>query len=1379
MGCNLSSQATDGRSVAGSLENHTSKLSRTDVSFFATSSPMQCPRDRDAFVLPKSEEMERDDSHKLSVASTPISSPGFIENPASSMEHTSSRNNSDWNGDECVDNVSVGDLIENARSVELQESLNSLTNTTVDVTYLKNFVRTHGVSVLHQIIQTFIHDGALDVDRLVPQSSGVRESLFMHLNALDKHLIANFGLLMEDFSPSHLNLLLQNTESLDAQQRFVITVNTVSEEQKLVAENLDQNTAALLRSRKVEIEGNASSSSVISIEETSTEQEVRSSVSVVEPTGSNETDKADGAAQKIVLHLLPGMQLSRVILKGDQPKDLELRHFAISHAFLQEANIVSGSGGFPKIFFFSTKAQTIRDSLYGANSRIPVLEKPKRAPVHFAEQTAKELSWQVRNTCDQQSRANGGNTAPVASEYSALRRQFLSERASQIQAAYKCHELQQEMSRVDILADTGACKAIWTRWVDELGRKIEKMRKSESTKPTPTAAEKSDDSQDDESFCLEDDYVSEEMPKIDAMNEILARVVPNTMSSDLLAVITCRTAFSVLYQPRKDDPNLPNVAGAIGFAHKKPGSEEDIQKKATAFKNVKVLSGNDVRSAGDSLQIPFVEMCTKIGDAINFEFNCMEIDEKTHELNETQEEFSQKETSAKTRKQYLMKMKLLTEPVWDKLSVRIPLGSALAALLLESCPVMCDFHDAKAFLSEEQRQSWIAQHQRMSVALVNSQRNELEEGAGDVSSMVVRQRLDYDGMLKSEEDYEKVELNALYHRLIWRKDGKMQGQIVMREICRKVLDEAGFVGMVKPVNPPMLTVPRPWLGPRLGCYLLHPVRLIRNTGSPRTIDDARTYDMTNVQNALNGVGAVPWRINQQTFDLIEHVWERELEYGKVPPKKDVDVQALVRTEEEWEEMTEEEQRLNFLEIVNAKKANARLASERPTFLLRLQAAKEHYHALKIYFPHSVDFRGRAYPVPPHLNHQGPDICRGLLEFAETKPLGERGLYWMKIQLANLAGKDKLTLDKRVEWCDEHTEKIRATARDPLNPEHIDFWSEADDGPWQFLACCFHYEAALSDPRGPELHESRCSVHMDGSCNGLQHYAALGLDPEGGRAVNVLANEVPQDVYSIVLAVVRRKVEAAAAGGDETAQACIDLGTLKRSTVKQTVMTICYGVTMLGAQRQVQKHLEDQLGSSIEPGKIKVMGTYLARLTLKSVDEVFERAMGIKKWLDCVSELFSKCNVPVSWMTPLGLAVTQPYYGETGKRVETSLQSVTLRFKNADGKVDGRQQKCGFPPNFVHSLDASHMMMVATAMAQEGMRFAAVHDSFWTHPGDVDRMNYFIREKFVELHSKPILDELESDFRLMLGEEKGHLLPPLPPRADMNLGDVRRSKYFFD
>jgi DNA-directed RNA polymerase, mitochondrial len=79
----------------------------------------------------------------------------------------------------------------------------------------------------------------------------------------------------------------------------------------------------------------------------------------------------------------------------------------------------------------------------------------------------------------------------------------------------------------------------------------------------------------------------------------------------------------------------------------------------------------------------------------------------------------------------------------------------------------------------------------------------------------------------------------------------------------------------------------------------------------------------------------------------------------------------------------------------------------------------------------MDFRGRAYPVPPHFNHLGNDLCRGLLLFHDGKPLGVRGLRWLKIHLANLYGLDKMKLDEREKFADNNLENIFDSTDRPL------------------------------------------------------------------------------------------------------------------------------------------------------------------------------------------------------------------------------------------------------------------------------------------------------------------------------------------------------------
>lgn len=85
----------------------------------------------------------------------------------------------------------------------------------------------------------------------------------------------------------------------------------------------------------------------------------------------------------------------------------------------------------------------------------------------------------------------------------------------------------------------------------------------------------------------------------------------------------------------------------------------------------------------------------------------------------------------------------------------------------------------------------------------------------------------------------------------------------------------------------------------------------------------------------------------------------------------------------------------------------------------------------MYFPHNMDFRGRAYPMPPTLNHLGNDLCRGLLHFDEAKPLGARGWRWMKIHLANLHGYDKHSFVERENYTMDNINEILDSVDNPL------------------------------------------------------------------------------------------------------------------------------------------------------------------------------------------------------------------------------------------------------------------------------------------------------------------------------------------------------------
>jgi len=96
-------------------------------------------------------------------------------------------------------------------------------------------------------------------------------------------------------------------------------------------------------------------------------------------------------------------------------------------------------------------------------------------------------------------------------------------------------------------------------------------------------------------------------------------------------------------------------------------------------------------------------------------------------------------------------------------------------------------------------------------------------------------------------------------------------------------------------------------------------------------------------------------------------------------------------------------------------------------------------------------------------------------------------------------------------------------------------------------------------------------------------------------------------------------------------------------------------------------------------------------------------------------------------------------------IHTILQSISVAEDLDQQPVNKQKQNSAFPPNFVHSIDSTHMMFTALRCKSQGITFAGVHDSYWTHAADVTSMNNILREKFIELHSSPLIEGLYENF----------------------------------
>ncbi|KAI9908787.1 hypothetical protein PsorP6_003037 [Peronosclerospora sorghi] len=602
---------------------------------------------------------------------------------------------------------------------------------------------------------------------------------------------------------------------------------------------------------------------------------------------------------------------------------------------------------------------------------------------------------------------------------------------------------------------------------------------------------------------------------------------------------------------------------------------------------------------------------------------------------------------------------------------------------------------------------------------------------------------------------------------------------------------------------PMLVPPRPWTGVVNGGYLKLRTKIMRQRDTAWQMDCVQRGDIDEILKTLNLMAEVPWVINKEVLNVILQIWEDGGNFGDLPTRTDIPLPDPNSPE------FAKNPSMYYKNVHKIEQLNREFHSLRCDTLYKLQVAEEFKDEPELYFPYNLDFRGRVYPIPPNLNHLGSDLSRSLLIFRDRKPLGEHGLRWMKIHLANVFGVDKCSFDERVAFAEAHRDQILASARNPLGEGDCAWWKGADY-PFLALGVCFELKRALESP-DPTKYMSNIPIHQDGSCNGLQHYAALGRDRTGGAQVNLVPGARPNDVYMGVAAQVLAKVEHDAAlnvPSVEKVQASLEgtsgprriellkllddarrkkhaqflTGNITRKVVKQTVMTSVYGVTYIGARKQIAARLHESfltkghiMDDTLED-EIYHASCYCAELTMGSMVDLFTSARNIMEWLAKCAAQAGESGQPMSWITPLGLPVVQPYRSKAMKQVRTKVQHVLLL------ETDGRQvsvgrQKSAFPPNFVHSLDSTHMLLTARrCLEDDGISFAAVHDSYWTHASSVDIMNQRLREEFVKLYEQPLLENLLLELRLRFPDMK---FDDVPQVGELDLRRVLESVYFFN
>lgn len=234
---------------------------------------------------------------------------------------------------------------------------------------------------------------------------------------------------------------------------------------------------------------------------------------------------------------------------------------------------------------------------------------------------------------------------------------------------------------------------------------------------------------------------------------------------------------------------------------------------------------------------------------------------------------------------------------------------------------------------------------------------------------------------------------------------------------------------------PMLCPPVPWTSPRFGTYLLTDTKLMRSAHGAGQhqllLEKCGEPDLHAVLDSLNCLGNCAWRINQRLLDVIISIFnDKGCEKLDVPPPLS-EAPKVPRFNPLDPDTTPAENALHKLEVSKARKKMAEMHSLRMDALYKLSIANAVRDQV-FWFPHNMDFRGRTYPCPPYFNHLGNDVTRAIMLFAEGKPLGPKGLGWLKIHLVNLTGlKKRSSLAGRLEYAESIMDDILDSADRPL------------------------------------------------------------------------------------------------------------------------------------------------------------------------------------------------------------------------------------------------------------------------------------------------------------------------------------------------------------
>src|SRR5262249_5070439 len=369
-----------------------------------------------------------------------------------------------------------------------------------------------------------------------------------------------------------------------------------------------------------------------------------------------------------------------------------------------------------------------------------------------------------------------------------------------------------------------------------------------------------------------------------------------------------------------------------------------------------------------------------------------------------------------------------------------------------------------------------------------------------------------------------------------------------------------------------------------------------------------------------------------------------------------------------------------------------------------------------YLPLACEWRGRIQPIP-YFYYGRADHLRALFRFKHGRPIGERGIWWLKVSSANQFGGPiaRQPFAARVAWVEDKLERIRSIADNPrLGLKMLEtgkIWL-ADADAFQFIAHARELVAAID--AGPD-YETTLPLPLDASNSGAQHYSMLARDPDGARLTNLTFDGEIQCLYTETGKIVDNNIVVLLEEGSKAekrrANYWLSQGATNRKVMKGLTVPYLYGQ----GPRKAQGILLNILAEDDKKRVLYTKDREVRRRRPRPKD-IPHRSWFIKKHREAIAKAFpgfepirdffracaamlAECGESLRWTSPSGVPVCNRYNVPDPHRKNYYLGAKLVQHKHAYAfrpELDTGGCERGAAPNLVHSLDASHLAFVALA-----------------------------------------------------------------------------------